>query len=57
MTVKYDLKAYPIMVDTEMFDTGIKSAVNDSLAKIETACVTALDKFCRQMDPSAYDGK
>lgn len=42
---------------TEMFETSVKSAVNDSLAKIETACVTALDKFCRQMDPSAYDGQ
>lgn len=35
---------------TKMFETSIKSAVNDSLAKIETACVTALDKFCQQMD-------
>ena len=42
---------------TEMFETSITSAVNDGLAKIETACVTALDKFCRQMDPSAYDGQ
>ena len=42
---------------TEMFETSVKSAVNDSLAKIETACVSALDKFCRQMDPSAYDGQ
>lgn len=42
---------------TEMFETSIKSAVNDSLAKIETACVTALDKFCQQMDPTAYDGQ
>lgn len=42
---------------TEMFETSIKSAVNDSLDKIETACVTALDKFCQQMDPSAYDGQ
>ena len=40
---------------TEMFETGIKSVVNDSLSKIETACVTALDKFCQQMDTSAYD--
>lgn len=40
---------------TEMFETSIKSAVNDSLANIETACVTALDKFCQQMDSSAYD--
>ena len=35
---------------TEMFESNIKSAVNDSLDKIETACVTALDKFCQQMD-------
>lgn len=42
---------------TEMFETSVKSAVNDSLAKIETACVTALDQFCRQMDTSAYDGQ
>lgn len=34
---------------------NITSTVNDGLAKIETACVTALDKFCRQMDSSAYD--
>lgn len=40
---------------TEMFETRIKSAVNDSLAKIETTCVTALDNFCQQMDSSAYD--
>lgn len=40
---------------TEMFDTDIKSVVNDGLTKIETACATALDKFCRQMDSSAYD--
>lgn len=40
---------------TEMFESSITSAVNDGLAKIETACVNALDKFCRQMDPSAYD--
>lgn len=40
---------------TEMFESSITSAVNDGLAKIETACITALDKFCRQMDPSAYD--
>ena len=40
---------------TEMFETSIKSAVNESLSKIETACVTALDNFCRQMDSSAYD--
>ena len=39
----------------EMFETSIKSAVNDSLSKIETTCVTALDKFCQQMDSSAYD--
>jgi DNA-binding protein YbaB len=42
---------------TEMFESSITSAVNDGLAKIETACVSALDKFCRQMDPSAYDGQ
>lgn len=40
---------------TEMFETSIKSAVNDSLSKIETVCVTALDKFCQQVDSSAYD--
>ncbi|MBR2305640.1 MAG: hypothetical protein IKA48_00260 [Fibrobacter sp.] len=40
---------------TEMFETSIKSAVDASLDKIETACVTALDKFCQQMDSSAYD--
>lgn len=40
---------------TEMFETSVKSAVNDSLAKIETTCVTALDKFCQQMDSTAYD--
>lgn len=40
---------------TEMFETSIKSAVNDSLAKIETTCVTALDKFCQQMDSTVYD--
>lgn len=40
---------------TEMFETSIKSALNDSLAKIETTCITALDKFCQQMDSSAYD--
>ena len=40
---------------TKMFETSIKSAVNESLAKIETACVTALDKFCQQIDPSSYD--
>lgn len=40
---------------TEMFETNIKSAVNDSLAKIETTCVTALDMFCQQMDSTAYD--
>jgi len=40
---------------TEMFETSIKLAINDSLAKIETACVTALDKFCQQMDSSVYD--
>lgn len=39
----------------EMFESSITSAVNDGLAKIETACINALDKFCRQMDPSAYD--
>ena len=43
------------LVFAEMFETNIKSAVNESLAKIETACVTALDKFCQQMDSSAYD--
>ena len=42
---------------TEMFESSITSAVNDGLAKIETACVTALDKFCRQMDSSAYDSQ
>lgn len=42
---------------TEMFETSVKSAVNDSLTKIETACVSALDKFCRQLDPSAFDGQ
>lgn len=40
---------------TEIFETGIKSVVNDSLDKIETACITALDKFCQQMDSTAYD--
>lgn len=30
---------------TEMFESNIKSAVNDSLNKIETACVTALEMF------------
>lgn len=40
---------------TEMFETNIKSVVNDSLEKIETTCVTALDKFCQQMDPTAYN--
>jgi hypothetical protein len=40
---------------TKMFETSIKSVVNESLAKIETACVTALDKFCQQIDPSSYD--
>lgn len=40
---------------TEMFETSIKSVVDDSLAKIETTCITALDKFCQQMDSSAYD--
>lgn len=40
---------------TEMFESRITSAVNDGLAKIESACVTALDKFCGQMDSSAYD--
>ncbi len=40
---------------TEMFETSIKSVVNESLSTIETACVTALDKFCQQMDSSAYD--
>ena len=39
-------------VFTEIFESNIKSAVNDSLAKIETACVTALDMFCQQMDSS-----
>jgi hypothetical protein len=43
------------LVFAEMFETIIKSAVNESLAKIETACVTALDKFCQQMDSSAYN--
>ena len=42
-------------VFTEMFESSIKSVVNDSLSKIETACVTALDGFCQQMDSSAYD--
>lgn len=40
---------------TEMFESSITSAVNDGLVKIESACVTALDKFCGQMDSSAYD--
>ena len=40
---------------TEIFETSIKSVVNDSLDKIETACITALDKFCQQMDSTAYD--
>lgn len=43
------------LVFAEMFETIIKSAVNESLAKIETACVTALDEFCQQIDPSSYD--
>ena len=43
------------LVFAEMFETIIKSAVNESLAKIKTACVTALDKFCQQMDSSAYN--
>ena len=41
-------------VFTEMFETSIKSAVNDGLDKIETTCITALDNFCQQMDSSAY---
>jgi hypothetical protein len=40
---------------TKMFESSIKSVVDDSLSKIETTCVTALDKFCQQMDSSAYD--
>lgn len=40
---------------TEMFESSVKTAVNESLAKIETTCVTALDNFCQQMDSSAYD--
>lgn len=40
---------------TELYETSIKSTVDESLAKIETAWVTALDKFCQQMDSSAYD--
>lgn len=40
---------------TEMFESNIKSAVNDSLDKIETACVTALEMFCEQMDSSSSD--
>lgn len=40
---------------SEMFETSIKSAVNDSLDKIEAACVTALDKFCQQIDSSTCD--
>lgn len=35
---------------TELYETSIKSTVDESLAKIETAWVTALDKFCQQMD-------
>lgn len=35
---------------TETFETDIKTVINDSLDKIETACVTALDKFCQQID-------
>ena len=34
---------------TELYETSIKSTVDESLAKIETAWVTALDKFCQQM--------
>ena len=34
----------------EMFETSIKTVIDDSLDKIETVCVTALDKFCQQMD-------
>lgn len=34
----------------EMFETSIKTVIDDSLDKIETACVTTLDKFCQQMD-------
>lgn len=40
---------------TEMFEASVKTAVNESLAKIETTCVTALDNFCQQMDSTAYD--
>ena len=40
---------------TEMFETSVKTAVDESLAKIETTCVTALDNFCQQIDSTAYD--
>jgi DNA-binding protein YbaB len=55
MQIKIDNKDQINKLFTKMFESSIKSAVNDSLAKIETTCVTALDKFCHQMDPSAYD--
>lgn len=56
LAIKKDNKNDQIkQVFTEMFETSIKSAVNESLAKIETECVTALDKFCQQIDPSSYD--
>lgn len=38
-----------------MFESNIKSVVNDSFDKIETACVTALEMFCEQMDSSSTD--
>lgn len=40
---------------TEMYETSIKSTVDESLVKIETACVTALDKFCQHIDSTAHD--
>ena len=52
---KVDNKERVNKLFTEMFESSIKSVVDDSLAKIETTCVTALDKFCQQMDSSAYD--